>query len=222
MLRAHLQVKSNKEACFEPERRETHVQGLVSGLIASVNNELLSGALIEAVAALVAEPEAQSTPDAILTCAHQAPLRHTACVVLTRRVQVLLHLRWPTLALVGNAQTLIMVHCAASRTIYMQAGQAAPRQERPSALPLDGVAVGARERGGDGDRARDAEHLGGGRLADSRRRAAGGYHCEAPHHGDEAGFGAEERCAAEQCWQALQCSVCVHASGDWTRWPLGE
>ena len=64
-----MQVRANKDACFEPDRRDAHVEGLADGLLASANNELLSGCLIEAAAALVAEPEAKTTPDAILTCA---------------------------------------------------------------------------------------------------------------------------------------------------------
>ena len=66
--RARAQVRATKELCFEAERRDMHVAALVDGLVASSGNELLSVALIEAAAALVAEPEAATTSEAVRTC----------------------------------------------------------------------------------------------------------------------------------------------------------
>ena len=61
-------MRATKELCFEAERRDMHVAALVDGLVASSGNELLSVALIEAAAALVAEPEAATTSEAVRTC----------------------------------------------------------------------------------------------------------------------------------------------------------
>ena len=66
-----MQVRANKDACFEPERRSGHAAALVDGLLASgaSGHDMLAGSLIEAVAALVAEPECRTTPEPILTYA---------------------------------------------------------------------------------------------------------------------------------------------------------
>jgi hypothetical protein len=49
---------------------------LVGGLVAGSGNDLLSTALIEAAAALVAEPEMDTTSDAVCTCGH-----HLRCLL---------------------------------------------------------------------------------------------------------------------------------------------
>lgn len=64
-----MQVKANKAASFDGGLQEQHVTALVGGLIASSRNQLLCLALVDAVAALVAEPENCNTPDAVQTCA---------------------------------------------------------------------------------------------------------------------------------------------------------
>jgi hypothetical protein len=64
-----VQVRANKELCFEAERRQLHIDALVGGLVASGGNELLSTALIEATAALVSEPEMATTSETVHTCA---------------------------------------------------------------------------------------------------------------------------------------------------------
>lgn len=64
-----MQVRANKGACFDSEHCLKHVEALVGGLIASASNELLCLTLVEATAALVAEPESKNTPDVVQKCA---------------------------------------------------------------------------------------------------------------------------------------------------------
>lgn len=63
-----VQVKANKAACFDGGLQELHVTALVDGLIASSSNHLLCLALVDAVAALVAEPENCNTPEPVQMC----------------------------------------------------------------------------------------------------------------------------------------------------------
>eukprot|EP00892_Ulva_mutabilis_P004250 jgi/Ulvmu1/2197/UM013_0043.1 len=60
-----IQVKANKAACFDGGQQEQHITALVDGLIASASNHLLCLALVDAVAALVAEPENCNTPESV-------------------------------------------------------------------------------------------------------------------------------------------------------------
>jgi hypothetical protein len=80
-----VQVKVNKELCFESERRQAHVDALVGGLVASSGNELLSTALIEAAAALVAEPEMATTSEIVRTCVPCWPERASPVCHLSHR-----------------------------------------------------------------------------------------------------------------------------------------
>ena len=69
-LQVAVQVRANKGACFDGDNCFAHVEALVGGLIASASNELLCLTLVEATAALVAEPESQNTPEVVQKCAH--------------------------------------------------------------------------------------------------------------------------------------------------------
>ena len=60
-----MQVRANKGACFDGDNCFKHVEALVGGLIASAPNDLLCLTLVEATAALVAEPESQNTPEVV-------------------------------------------------------------------------------------------------------------------------------------------------------------
>lgn len=64
-----MQVRANKGSCFDSDNCFAHVEALVAGLIASSGNELLCVTLVEATAALVAEPECRNTPDVVQKCA---------------------------------------------------------------------------------------------------------------------------------------------------------
>jgi hypothetical protein len=63
-----VQVRANKSAAFEAITCESHVQGLVDGLVASRANYLLCFSLVDLVASLVAEPEKDNTPEHVQKC----------------------------------------------------------------------------------------------------------------------------------------------------------